>query len=172
MRWGCLAGPGPYHDFTNSPQLVHPPPLYIFLLKKMFVTWCFYWKKSKLVSFHYLKKLVIRRRTPWNLITRLRGTVLIFKIFFPGYSQSVSTRGKSRDCIFLSKLFENFNNYLKIYDLTINTTFSIAFFKIKICSKLSKLSRSLDGSMYKINQFMFYNNYYIYIVDSLKTECI
>ena len=29
--------PKPLKNFTNSPQSVHPPPLYIFLLKKMFV---------------------------------------------------------------------------------------------------------------------------------------
>ena len=37
MRWGCSAHPGPSHDFTNSPHLVHIAPLYIFFLKKMFV---------------------------------------------------------------------------------------------------------------------------------------
>ena len=37
MREGCSAHTDRTHDFTNSPHLVHIPPLYIFLLKKMFV---------------------------------------------------------------------------------------------------------------------------------------
>ena len=37
MRGGCWALPAPTEDFINSPHLVHIPPLYIFLLKKMFV---------------------------------------------------------------------------------------------------------------------------------------
>ena len=33
MRWGCLAPPGPSHDFTNSSQLAHTPTIY-FLAKE------------------------------------------------------------------------------------------------------------------------------------------